>query len=488
MADLGAFAADFVSLRALMAAGAKSHPAVRWKLFASAAAGASRCISRGLNRAEASDALFDLAHAHGLDDESAIQDIVAEAFHDVADVVPLPLDDIRPIGISSQKRTNGRAQDPPLPIATAYVFPDPAMLPIRQFLGNTGHYVRENATATVAPGGFGKTTLTLYELITMAQQGLRVWYISGEDPKDEIDRRIAAHCQYHNVDKERITNLFYVDDKSSFPLFLGTSTRTSVVKFDHTWLTHLEREIRDKQIDVVALDPFISFHAVAESDNGAIDQIVKRLGLIAQTTKSCIEISHHVRKSTQGFQAELTVDDTRGGSAIVNAVRSCRVFNRMSDNEAALARVKKDDRPAYIRVDKGKRNMAPAEKATWWHIVSVHLPNGDNVQAIEPYKFPEAFEGMTTAEVDWVQKFLREGGPRRASSQSADWLGHHIGLHCGRDDTHEKGGAIWANKIISQWLTNKVFKKISMRDPETRKTGITFYADNEFQPPDDCST
>jgi hypothetical protein len=374
-----------------------------------------------------------------------------------------------------------RQQQTTLPNATVYIFP--MIIPKREWLYG-GHYVRGAVTATVAPGGFGKTTLVLYELLTMAQQGYRVWYISGEDSRDEIDRRIAAHCQHNKVDPQQLAGRLFVDDKISFPLVIGRAGRGSSVDFENTWLTQLEAQIRANHIDVVALDPFISFHTVAEGDNGAIDQIIKRLGTITQATQCVIELSHHVRKSVQGLQAELTVDDSRGGSAIVNAVRSARVFNRMSANEAALVKISANDRSAYIRIDKGKRNMAPPEHATWWKIVSVLISNGDNVQAIEPYAF-DALGGITTASVDWVQVFLKEGGPRRASSQSPDWLGHHIGRYCGREDTNEKAGAIWANKIIGQWLTNKVFKKVQMRDPETRKPNILFYADNEFHPPDD---
>ena len=322
--------------------------------------------------------------------------------------------------------------------------------------------------------------MILYELITMSLQGLRVWYLSGEDPRVEIDRRIAAHCQHHDVDRERVAQFLYVDDKVSFPLFIGKSPRTASVLFDLGWIDRFEQEIRTKQIDVVALDPFISFHAVPEGDNGAIDQIVKRLALISQNLACCIELSHHVRKPMQGSQADLTIDDTRGGSAIVNAVRSCRVINRMNSNEAALAKVPEDKRSHYIRIDKGKRNMAPAEKATWWRIVSEYLPNGDNLQAIERWDFPSAFAGMTEQEVFWVQKFLKEAGPKRANSQSEDWLGHDIGRHLGRDDTHETSGAKWANKILGDWVRNKVIKKVPLRDRITRKHA-PFYVHPGFE-------
>jgi hypothetical protein len=488
MADLGAYAAQFNSFRASIAG--QRDIEGKWKLFEYIAAEAARFVGNGLPKPDVVDELYDIARAHNLPEDDTTL-IITDAFVNEANQMRFsfeeePQPQPQPQnGGQQQERQYGRQQErpsttPPAPkhSATIYIFPDPSSIPRREFL-YAGHYVRNFVTATVAPGGFGKTTLTLFELLWMAEAGHRVWYISGEDPKVEIDRRIAAHCQYHDTDRTKIASRLFVDDKVSFPLSLGSSPRTSRVMFEEQWLRRFESEIREKKIDVVALDPFISFHTVSESDNGAIDQIVKRCGLIAQATASCMELSHHVRKSVQGMTGELTVDDTRGGSSIVNAVRSCRVINRMNPDEAGIAKISNDKRSSYVRIDKGKRNMAPPEKATWWHIVSVALPNGDNVQAIETYEFPSAFAGMSVAEIDWVQRLLRDGGPRRANSQTEDWLGHEIGRRVGREDTDTKAGAIWANKIIREWIRKKVFRRVLMRDPVTRKPNVPFYVANE---------
>ena len=127
-----------------------------------------------------------------------------------------------------------------------------------------------------------------------------------------------------------------------------------------------------------------------------MDLLVKRLGEIAQRRQCCIELSHHVRKPSMG-QAEITVYDARGAGAIVNAVRSCRVLNQMSILEAQQAEIDAEQRGYFIRVDFGKRNMAPPEKARWRKLVSVEIANGDNVQAIEPYDYPKVFSKLTTA-------------------------------------------------------------------------------------------
>jgi AAA domain len=466
MADLGQFAQHFAGFRKVMA----SLPTrSRVVAFGSMAGDSAMYVARGLDRTLAADELNDIAVTYEVGEADLVQQIISDAFVQIEQLEQ----SINGIG---QAKPNGGAM--PAYSATLYVFPDPATIPPRQWLFG-GHYVRNCVTATVAPGGFGKTTLTLFEMITMALEGRRVWFISGEDPKDEVDRRIAAHCQHHNINTHQLVQNLYVDDRVSFPLQLGTCPRTAVVKFENQWLARLEAEIQDKHIDVTALDPFISFHSVPEGDNGAIDQIVKRLGLIAQHTTSCIEISHHTRKPIQGMSGELTVDDTRGGSAIINAVRSCRVINRMGADEAGVAKIAIDKRTSYVRIDKGKRNMAPSENAQWWHILSVFLPNGDNVQAIERWEFPSAFAGMSQAEIEWVQKLLKETGPRRASSQSEEWLGHDLGRHCGRDTT-EKAGAMWANKILGEWVRNKIIKKVPMRDPVTRKPDVPFYAHVDY--------
>ena len=62
---------------------------------------------------------------------------------------------------------------------------------------------------------------------------------------------------------------------------------------------------------------------------------------------------------------------------MIGAVRSARVLNVMSDDEAAKAGIPSEQRRSYFRIDDGKANMRPPlEGATWQQIVSVPLDNG----------------------------------------------------------------------------------------------------------------
>jgi hypothetical protein len=358
----------------------------------------------------------------------------------------------------------------PLPLsATLYLAPDPAKIPKRAWL-HGGHYIRDVCTATVAPGGFGKTTLSLFEALTMVKDGLRVWYISGEDPKVEIDRRIAAHCQHHDFHLGECKGQLFVDDKTSFPFFIAKSPRAASVVFDDPSLAGFEAAIAADKIDVVMLDPFVSFHAVPENDNGAIDAVCKRLGLVAFRAHCCIEISHHVRKQAPG-QTHITVDDTRGGGAIVNAVRSSRVINRMTSAEAERAKIMLDQRSSYIRLDRGKRNMAPPDAANWFRILGVLLPNGDNVQSIEEWEFPKG-RRIELEDTDWVKGIVREK-QYRTNSKSPDWLGIPIGERF-ELDLDERGDIMFVNRAIGAWIKSGVLVKIIDSDASRRKR--EFYA------------
>ena len=320
--------------------------------------------------------------------------------------------------------------------------------------------MRGVVTSTVAPGGFGKTSLSLFEALEMVKAGLRVWYISAEDDRDELDRRIAAYVQRHCITPMEMATNFFVDDKMSFPFKIARMGKSGT-QFDELKLVDFEAAIAIDKIDVVILDPLVSFHYLPENDTTSMDLLVKRLGEIAQRRQCCIELSHHVRKPTMG-QAEITVYDARGAGAIVNAVRSCRVLNQMSLIEAQQAEIEADKRLAFIRVNSGKRNMAPPEKARWRKLVSIEIANGDNVQAIEEYDYPKVFAKLTTLDVEWVQGLLAVRN-YRVDPRSSDWLGLQIAERFGRDVSN-KGHVKWVSSVLSTWEKNKVFKREELED------------------------
>ena len=88
---------------------------------------------------------------------------------------------------------------------------DPADIPRREFLYGR-YYIRRFLSAKVAAGGLGKSALALAEAISMAIgqdlldggrtiDRLRVSYWNGEDPRDEIERRVAAICRHYGFNE-----------------------------------------------------------------------------------------------------------------------------------------------------------------------------------------------------------------------------------------------------------------------------------------------
>jgi hypothetical protein len=77
---------------------------------------------------------------------------------------------------------------------------DEAKLPPREWL-YASHYQRGQVTATIGPGGAGKSSVDLVEALVMATardllgeqptQRCRVWIHNGDDDKQEMDRRIG---------------------------------------------------------------------------------------------------------------------------------------------------------------------------------------------------------------------------------------------------------------------------------------------------------
>jgi hypothetical protein len=469
--NLGVFESGFASWSRILTLSITDD--IRLGNFRNAAREAVSYVGKGLDKTTAVDELYELAQSHGLIEQvgdTEVQQIIADAFEP-----PKPNGD--GAGVLADEPVA-----PTVKHATRYVVPDPASIPQRAWL-LSGHYIRQAATATVAPGGFGKTTLTLYEAVSMVAAGLAVWYLSGEDPKVEIDRRIAAHCQHHNIELAQLPGRLFVDDRSTFQFMIGTGIRPGVVRFDESSLALFETAINVDELDVILLDPFIAFHGVPENDNNSIDAVVKCLGNIAQRTNTCIELSHHVRKPSQS-QFALTTDDARGGSAIINAVRSGRVINRMTGNEADRAHVAEDDRHFYIRVDRGKRNMAPPDKATWFRLMSVHLPNSDNVQALEQWDFPKLLDNVSYEDFDWVRNLCARQA-YRIDTRSPKWLGIEIARRFNKN-VNDKQDCIWINRLIGVWLSASPppFQKMELRDPDDRKKRMFYVGLDAKEDPD----
>ena len=339
----------------------------------------------------------------------------------------------------TSKATGTEAERDPNIVARSFMMTDPKSLPMLPWV--YGKYLlRGCVSLTVAPSGIGKTFELITENLAMVTGRkllhdepagkLRCWFFNGEEPLDILKRRFAAAGLLHGISNEDIGDRLFVNDRMT-KLVIATQGRDGLI-INSPAIVAMLNEIREKRIDVITIDPLISAHAVSENDNSAIDQVIKLYADIAQEMNIAISIAHHTRKVQAG--AGVGIEDARGASSMVGAVRSARTMNEMSVKEALEAGF--DNRHRYIRIDDAKPNHAPrAERADWVRIESVYLGNGpegiagsagDSIGAVKPWHWPDAMQGITPDKLELVMAAVTAGGPYRKSSLAAAWVGKPI--------------------------------------------------------------
>jgi hypothetical protein len=275
---------------------------------------------------------------------------------------------------------------------------DLASLPPRQWLYGK-HYQRRTVSATIAPGGAGKTSLNMVEAVAMVtgrnllgeqpKECCRVWLHNGEDPIDELRRRLGAICKYYDIPHSEWQGKLYMTSGTELPLKVAHGYND--LKIDGELIDIITKEILEKEIDVAMFDPLVTLHSVAENDNTKMDAVIRIFTRIADVCDCAIDVSHHTRKLPPGANQDHVVDDLRGAVAVRDAVRMLRVLNVMSVSEGSKLGLDEFERLSYFRVDRGKANMlAPARAAIWRKFENVPLPSGDHIGVVTAWAQPEA--------------------------------------------------------------------------------------------------
>lgn len=372
------------------------------------------------------------------------------------------------------KKYNGHAGDDVAIAATPFAWCDPTKIPPRRWLYGK-HYVRQYISCTIAPSGLGKTSLSISEILSMASgkpllgvavpERLRVWDWNGEDPADEITRRIMAAALHHGLTKEDLEGYLFADTGRNTPIVFAKQERYGVT-IAMPVVDALIAAIKQRKIDLMVVDPFVKSHRVSENDNLLIDIVATHWAQIADATGCCIELLHHPRKTP----GEVTVDDGRGASALVSASRSARVLNWMSEDEASKAGIEPEKRWRYFRAEDGKQSMAPrADNADWYTIVNVELGNGDHVGVVDKWAWPDPLDGISTHDLRAAQKAVSEGGPWRANHQAKAWVGKPIAeaLKLNIKRTTERRKVMG---LLKTWLEKEMFVVVEAMGPDRHPT------------------
>lgn len=363
--------------------------------------------------------------------------------------------------------------------ATQYAWIEASKIPPRDLLYGR-HLFRKFLSATVAPGGLGKSSLVMVDALAAVtgrdligdrpKAALSVWYWNGEDPLEELQRRIAAACLHYRITEADLGGRLFVDSGRDTEIVVVRETKDGV-QIATPIVDAMVEQVRSRNIDIMTIDPFVACHAVNENDNAKIEAVVKQWMRVAEEGGCAIELVHHVRKPS-GAGIETTVDDARGAGALLAKVRSARVLNGMATAEAMEIGIDAGDRWAYFRVDNGKANLMPRGGDAKWHrMVGVPLGNRvdaqeDNVGVATAWIKPGMFDGIKEHHLYQVRAAVA-GGEWRFDVQCSNWVGHAIAGVLGLD-SNEQADRQRIKSMLKFWIKNNVLEVVDAFDHQRK--------------------
>ena len=371
----------------------------------------------------------------------------------------------------------------PVIMATAFKWIDPTTLPRREFVFGT-HYIRKYVSVTVSPGGLGKTSNSIAEVLSMvsgkyilrekAAPPLNVWLFNAEDPRDEMERRVMAACLHYKLKPEDIEGRLFLDTGREQELVVAIDDKKGI-KIQVPVVEAVVEQILRNRIDVMIVDPFVSTHSVNENDNGAIDKVAKLWAHIADKTNCSIDIVHHLRKVAD---REATVEDARGAVSLIGAARSVRVLNRMSEEQATSGGVEATDRFGYFSITQGKANLTAANhKATWRKLVGVPLGNGqgltkpqDLAPVVTEWKWPTLEEIAGEVSSDQLAQIVTRvrNADCKLHHQAENWVGREVAYVLGLD-VSIKANVSRVKRLVKAWIEDGTFVVVNRRCPIKRE-------------------
>jgi len=374
-------------------------------------------------------------------------------------------------------------------VASGFSASDMRAVEPRQWLYGK-HLIRGYVSATVSPGGVGKTTLELIEAIALAtarpllgvsvKERVRVWHYNLEDPRDELLRRAWAICEHFGIPPVELEGWLFLDSGRDCKMIVAEPEDGVVVP-----TVAAEQVIEQMQrhgISVLQVDPMVKAHYAEENDNKQIDAVLDVFADIAKRCGAAVDLVHHTRKPPSGFVAVAgDINTARGAGALAGAVRSARTITPMSDREGEAFDIQPERRSWYVRVDDAKGNMsAPARDAVWFERHSVELAQGDWVGVLAPWSPPDPFEGLGVENARYALNLIEAGledGQRytaTAKAGTARWAGNVL-LDMGVGE-----GA--AKLVLRTWMSNGLLRTDKYRNPIRRREDTGLFVDFDKMP------
>jgi hypothetical protein len=282
--------------------------------------------------------------------------------------------------------------------------------------------LRRAVTVAVAAGGTAKTQLTLQMGVAFAlgeqfaawtpMRRAKVAFVSGEEPIDELRRRIAAvlidRGEDFDIGMAKLDGYLHTFNTKDIALVAkdgeGKIARTQFHE-------ELKQFVMANAIDILIIDPTIRAHHGLDENSAEMQELFNAVDTIATDANCSAMLVHHVRKSSSG-----SVDDqnaARGASAMVDAARVVLALANMTPEEAKdlLPEAERDNYSRYVKYKDPKQNYGVNSPMKWFEKVGVELPakleNGesDSRMVLHPWTPPES---ASVLNAPWLGKFLDE--------------------------------------------------------------------------------
>ena len=142
------------------------------------------------------------------------------------------------------------------------------------------HYVRKYVTATIAQSKIGKSLTIMMECLAMAsgrgdiphrlpgrnlsrREKLRVLYVNGEDPIEEVKLRFRALAQHFGVSQEDLKGWLFIGSGRKTDFVVARDEKGAFKSIEPVVEAVIET-IRTLKIDVLIVDPLVAFHNIGK--------------------------------------------------------------------------------------------------------------------------------------------------------------------------------------------------------------------------------
>jgi len=263
---------------------------------------------------------------------------------------------------------------------------DPASILLRDWI-ISGSILRGFVSILIAPGGVGKSSYTLMESMMVASgfprsEALRgnikckvnTLLINNEDDTNELHRRVAGIMQYYDISNEDIHKKFFLKSGYQAQQLVCSESTASGQVVQTPLVKNLKKFLKEKEVGLLTVDPFVSTHQSNENDNMKMNAIIQVYKEICADADCAIRLVHHTRK---GMANEITIESSRGGKALSDAARIGETLMPMPVEDAKMFGLTEEERNEHIRMDSAKANYTKRGEGIYFKMVSVQIANGE---------------------------------------------------------------------------------------------------------------